>query len=154
MIHFQEKAMRSFEHSPKLFHRTFADAKPIIVNGEETEVFTFDLPRYKTVMEAIAYAVYFKMFGKTYRGSWAIFSPSMVSQSALLEGKPDGWDEYRRMLLQVQYAEVPTPQPRIFELGIHRWNEDQLIYAFVFYEGFVVNPLAQPVETDAAQLNR
>jgi len=62
-------------------------------------------------MEAIAYAMYFRMFGKTYRGSWLTFSPSIVSQSALLEGKPDGWDEYRRMLLQIKYTQVPTPQP-------------------------------------------
>src|SRR5258705_2200292 len=148
LVHFQDKAIRSFEHSPKLFHRTFADAKPIIINGQETGVYKFELPRYKYVMEAIAYAVYFKMFGKTYGGSWAIFSPSMVSQSALLEGKTDGWDEYRRMLLQLKYTQVPTPQPKIFKLGIYRWNDDQLIYAFVFYEGFVVNPLAQPAATD------
>jgi hypothetical protein len=151
MIHFQNKAIRSFEHSPKLFHRTFADAKPIILDGEETAVYTFDLPRYKNVMEAIAYAVYFKMFGKTYPGSWVTFSPSMVSQCALLEGKPDGWDEYRQLLLQIKYTQVPTPQPRIFKLGIYQWNENQLLYAFVFYEGFVVNPLSQPLATATAQ---
>jgi hypothetical protein len=151
MIHFQEKSIRSFEHSPKLFNQTFASAKPIVLNGEETAVYTFDRPRYKNVMEAIAYGVYYKMFGKTYPGSWLTFSPSMVSESVFLEGKPDGWDEYRQMLLQIRYAQVPTPQPKVFKLGIYQWNEDQFIYTFVFYEGFVVNPLSQPVASAGAQ---
>jgi len=151
MVHFQDKSIRSFERSHKLFNQTFASAKPIILNGEETAVYIFDLPRYKNVMEAIAYGVYYKMFGKTYPGSWLTFSPSMVSESALLEGKPDGWDEYRQMLLQIRYTQVPTPQPKVFQLGIYQWNDDQFIYAFVFYEGFVVNPLSQPVASAAAQ---
>ena len=151
MVHFQNKAIRSFEHSPKLFERTFASAKPIILNGEETAVYTFDLPRYKNVMEALAYAVYFKMFGKTFGGSWLTFSPSIVSETSLLEGKPDGWDEYRQLLLKIPYVQVPTPQPTIFKLGIYQWNEEQFIYAFVFYEGFVVSPLSQPAGAAAAQ---
>lgn len=64
-VHFQNKVKRSFENSPKLFNRTFADATPVIINGDQIGVYTFDLPRFKVVTEAIAYAVYFKMFGKT-----------------------------------------------------------------------------------------
>ncbi|HEY6803604.1 MAG TPA: hypothetical protein VI306_08500 [Pyrinomonadaceae bacterium] len=144
MVHFQDKAIRSFEHSPKLFHRTFATARPVVLAGEETGVYNFDLPRHKTVMEAIAYAVYYKMFGKSYPGSWITFTPSAVSQTALLEGRPDGWDKYRQVLRQIRYTRVPTPQPKVFQLGFYQWNEDQFIFAFVFYEGFLVNPLSQP----------
>lgn len=151
MVHFQDKSIRSLERSPKLFNQTFASAKPVILNREETAVYTFDLPRYKNVMEAIAHGVYYKMFGKAYFGSWLTFSPSMVSESALLEGKPDSWDEYGQMLLQIKYRQVATPQPKVFKLGIYQWNEDQFIYAFVFYEGFVVNPLSQSIASGRGQ---
>jgi hypothetical protein len=51
------------------------------------------------------------------------------------------------MLLQIKYTQVPTPQPEVFKLGIYEWNEDQFIFAFVFYDGFVVTPLSQPAST-------
>ena len=47
-----EVAKRSFDRSPALFYQTFGDFETVLVNGEETGVFTFDLERVKSVMRA------------------------------------------------------------------------------------------------------
>jgi hypothetical protein len=68
-VQLQDKVLGSFENSPKLFNQTFADAKPIKIGGGETAVYTLDLPRFTKVMEAIAFAVYYRVSGKTHHGS-------------------------------------------------------------------------------------
>ncbi len=149
--HLQDKVLGSFKNSPKLLNRTFADAKPIIINGQETGVYTLDLPRFKKVMEAIAYAVYWRLSGKPYPGSWGLFSPSLVSHKTLYEGRPDSWEEYRHLLSRIRYEETQTPEPEIFRLGVHQFDEKRFIYAFMFYGGFVVNCLGLDASADAAE---
>jgi hypothetical protein len=139
--HLQDTVLRSFENSPKLFNRTFADARPVTINDNETAAYTFDLPRFTNVMTAIANAMYFRLRGKRYADSWGIFSPALISKATLYKGLPDSWESYRKLLRQIQYSMIPTPQPEIFQLGIHQFNEEQFIYAFLFYRGFVVNLL-------------
>jgi hypothetical protein len=142
----QDKVWGSFRNSPKLLHRTFADAKPIIINGKETGVYSLDLPRFKIVMEAIAYAMYYRLAGTRYLGSWDIFSPSLVSYRTLYKGEADGWEEVRGLLSKVGYQEIPTAQPEIFRLGVNQVDKDRLIYAFVFYNGFIVSCLGSTPE--------
>jgi hypothetical protein len=140
--HFQDKVIRSFENSPKLFDLTVKDVRSIVINGEETCLFTWDLPRFKAVMEAIAYGLHHKDFTKTYNAAWGIFSPSLLSRRTVFQGLPDGWEKYRRLLTQLSYTDHPTPQPRVFKYGIDLWDADQFVYKFEFYEGFIVHALA------------
>ena len=140
--HFQNKVIRSFENSSKLFNRTFKNVRLITLNGEETGVFNFDLPRFKLVMNAIAHAIFYKDFGKTYPRDWGIISSSLLSSSTLYEGIPDNWEEYRNQLNQIQYTEMATPQPEIFRYGVKKWSDEEVIYRFLFYEGFMVEALA------------
>lgn len=142
--HFQEKVMRSFKRSPKLFTQTFKDANPIIVDAQETGVYNCDLPRFNLVMKAIAHAVYFKNFGNTYTNQWEIFSPSLISPQALLQGQPDGYDQLRRLLRQVSLTELRMPQPEVFMCGFRQWDEARFVYKFMFYGGFVVYAVAMP----------
>jgi hypothetical protein len=139
--HLQDKVLGSFENSPKLFNRTFADANVVKINGEETASYTLDMRRFTKIMDAIAYAIYYKLNGKSYQDSWGIFSPSLISRKTFYHGLPDDWEEHRRLLSQIRYTEMPTPQPDIFRLGIHKFDEEHFIYAFMFYGGFVVNCL-------------
>lgn len=137
----QDTIFRSFENSPKLFNRTFTDAKAVNINGEETAVYMLEIRRFTTVMDAIAYAIYYKLHGHTYQGSWGMFSPSLVSQRTLYQGLPDDWERYRHLLSKISYNEIPTPQAEIFRLGVHQFDEERFIYAFMFYGGFMVNCL-------------
>jgi hypothetical protein len=147
--HFQGKVKRSFERSPKLYMQTFQDAKPIIVEGQETGVYALDLVRFNSVMEAIAGAIYFKSFGKTYAGRWEIFASSLISTQAIFQGQHDGWDEIRHLFRHLSLAEMPTPQPEIFRCGIRQGDEEKLIYRFVFYGGFIVYALTRPTSHSA-----
>lgn len=142
--HFQNKALRSLKRSPKLFTRTFGGARPIILDGEESGVSFLELPRFKSVMEAIAHAIYFKFAGTTYPGRWEIFGTSMVSPTMIFEGKPDGSEELRRLLRQLDPTELPMPQSEVFSCGVKQWDEERLVYEFRFYGGFVVHAVAFP----------
>lgn len=142
--HFRNKALRSFERSPKLFTQTFGDTKPIILDGQETAVSFLELPRFKLVMEAIAHAIHFKFAGTTYPGRWEIFGTSMVSPAMILEGRPDGSEELRLLLRQLSLTELPMPQPEVFTCGVKQWSEETLVYEFRFYGGFVVHAVAFP----------
>jgi hypothetical protein len=149
-LHFKNKAMRSFARSPKLFTQTFGDATPIVFNDQEMGIYTCDLLRFKSVMRAVAYAIYFKSFVRTYPGDWGIFSPSMVSPKSILEGEPDSLDTIRQLLSQLSPTELPLPQPEVFKCGIKQWDRERLVYEFLFYEGFVVHAIAMPPSSDVS----
>lgn len=136
--HFQDKVLRSFTKSEKLFLRTFKDVKPIILDGKETGIVTLDMSRCNQVMESIAYAIYYKTFDRSYAGRWDIFASSLVSNEALFQDKRDDTIEYRRLLQQLRFTQVPTPQPRVFRFAANMLDEEQFTYRFVFYEGFIV----------------
>src|SRR5689334_16121651 len=55
-----EIAKRSFDRSSALFYQTFGSFERIRLDGEETGMFRVDLERMKSVMRAIANAIYFK----------------------------------------------------------------------------------------------
>jgi hypothetical protein len=147
--HFQNKVKRSFNKSSKLFDRTFKDVMPISIDGEETGIFSLDLLRNKTVMEALAYALYYKEFGRTYSGTWEIFCPQLLSPK-LFQNKPDGWEGIRHLFQEIGYTEIPTPQPKVFRYRAHKWDDEKLVYVFEFYGGFIVNALAIPLDITAA----
>jgi hypothetical protein len=149
--HFQSKVLRSFKRSPKLFTQTFGDATPIILDGQETGVSFLEMQRFKTVMEAIAQAIYFKFSGKTHLGKWEIFGTSMVSAAMIFEGKLDGSEELRRLLRGLDLTELPMPQPEVFTCGVKQWNEETLAYEFRFYGGFVVHAVGFPPSYDVGK---
>lgn len=151
--HFQNKALRSFKRSPKLFTQTFGDAKPIILDGQESGVSFLELTRFKSVLEAIAHAIYFKFVGTTYLGRWEIFGTSMVSPTMIFEGKPDGSAELRLLLCQLNLTDLPMSQPEVFTCGVRQWDEERLLYEFRFYGGFIVHAVAFPPSYDVSQPN-
>lgn len=140
--HLLEKVTRSFQHSPKLFYQTFKETAEILFNGEEAITYRGDLPRFSRVMSDLAYALYYKDFAKRFSATWGIFSLSLLSSVTVFEGKSDGWDHYRSLLSQLNFEEQLTPHPNVFRYGIERWNDLQLIYRFIFYDGFVVDALS------------
>jgi hypothetical protein len=140
----QDRVIRSLTKSPALFRRVFKNAQPTIVDGRETRMLTYDNARFKLIMSAMAYALYFTSFGKTYSGQWEIFNASSIAAENLFQGRPEGYDELRQHLPPLNLTEVSMPQPEIFRCGFQQWDATRFIYQFVFYGGFMVYALAMP----------
>lgn len=143
---FQGTALRSYERSPKLKNQTFAKITPIIIDGQETVIVECDMPRYESILKAIAYACYFRNFGKRFKGDWVIFSPSMVSTEILLQGLADPNERLRAALYGLPFTDIPTSNPEVFKYSVHIEDEPDGIYSyrFEFYEGFVVYAIRAP----------
>jgi hypothetical protein len=128
-------AQRSWDHSPKLFNRTFEGmVEAEVVGGEQTEeigVFTIDLRRVKSVMCAIAHAVYYAERGHAWAGTFEIFCAFHSMES--LQGLPDGSEKTGTWFAARPYAKRPTLHADVFEYQVHESNE--LIFAMRFYGG-------------------
>lgn len=144
-----EAAKRSWDYSPALFARTFHDIEAVILQAQETGAFPLDLDRVKSVVSALAHALAYRDFGRQYLGDWRVFCATLRSQKPT----PD-WDNLRSLLTGAAYEPVVTPQPEVFEYGIHRTRPAGVIYRLVFYGGFVVFawPVVRPTEEVAAVL--
>lgn len=131
-----ERAKASWDHSPKLFNRTFHDFQTAEVAGaataEEIGVFTIDLPRVKRVVEAIAYALYYREKGRAWPGRFEVFCALHSEQS--LQGQPDGSEARGRFFCARPYEVHPTNHPDVWELQVHQ-SEQELIFAMRFYGG-------------------
>jgi hypothetical protein len=133
-----ETAKGSYANSQRLFNRTFSDVRAVVVDGDETGAFPIELPRFKRVIKAIAYAMYYHDFGRRNEGDFDVFSTSLNSRSNLYHGVPDGYENLRRILEACAFESRPVPQPKVFKYGISRHGEGQIQYKLEFYESFCV----------------
>jgi len=134
-----EKAQRSWDRKPKLLTQTFSTLQAVQYEGSETGAFRIDLPRHKVVMEAIAYALYFSTRGRKHYGDWTIFTPTFKYAPSMLQGKPDPWENLRKMLASGVCQPLAMPEPQVFSCSEVAVDQGQLIYRFEFYEALVVN---------------
>jgi hypothetical protein len=139
-----ETAKDSYANSPGLFNRTFSGVRPVVVDGEETGAFRIELPRFKRVIKAIAYAMYYHDFGQRNEGDFDVFSTSLSSRSNLYHGVPDGYENCRRILEACAFKSMPVTQPKVFNYGLSCPGEGQIHYKFEFYESFCVYALTLP----------
>lgn len=146
----QSASFRSFEKSAALFERTFRDVAAVVIDGDELPIYPFDLPRFQCVMKAIAWAIYYKENKRTYAGDWHVFSPTLLSANDL-QGVPDDWQKFRRLMEKVPFTLKASPEPSVFRYGIHTWDEEHFAYAFEFYGGFHVYVWTAP-QAEAAQV--
>jgi hypothetical protein len=127
-----ETAKRSWDHSEKLFAKTFHDIEAAEVIGEgEIGLFTVDLARVKNVVSAIAHALYSLDFGKPAPANFEVFCA--FHSKASLQGKPDGTERLGKMLANAKYEDGSTPYPEVFEYKIHH-GKDCVVFALGFYE--------------------
>lgn len=146
----QSKAFRAFNKSNGLFHAVFKNAQPALLKGEPTVVFRLDLPRFKLVMSAIAYAVYYKTSGNRFAGDWRIISPNLSTSRSLYKGIPSRWDRLNAMFQSLPFTEIRTPEPEVFKCSVTKQDEGNFIYKFVLYNGFTVYAWAVPAQAAAA----
>ena len=147
---FQGPALRSYQRSSGLRNQTFAKLTPVIVDGCETGIVECDMPRFKSILNAIAYACYFKDFGRRYARDWLIFSCSIVATEILIKGLPDPNESLRAWLQALPFTDMPTSNPEVFKYGIHIENEPEGVYGyrFEFYEGFIIQAIRKPTSSD------
>ena len=139
----QDASFRSFERSAALFVRTFREVTPVRVSGEETAAFRLDVPRLNRVMEAIAYALYYRERGLTYDGRWRVFSPTLLSAKDV-RGIPTDWSAIREIVRAIPITPAATPVPEVFRYGTYARDERDFTYAFEFYGGFQVFVWTRP----------
>jgi hypothetical protein len=142
---FKDKILRSYSRSPKLKQRTFEKRMPVMVRGRDSVIVELDMPRFRLVMGAIAYAIHFKDFGRSYDGEWVIYSPSMVATKPIARGLPDPVNpEIRAAFRSVPFVRQQTANPQVFKYGVYSHNEIGVVYKFEFYEGFIVHAVETP----------
>lgn len=129
---FQGKVRRSYEHSPKLFKSTFKNTEAAKVEGDDTAAVALDVARFKKVMSAIAYAVYFKENGRTFSGNWTIYSPGIE-----LDAPARHKETVELVFKSITFNEQPTSNPDAFAYGVSTLG-DRVVYRLIFYGGFVV----------------
>lgn len=98
----------------------------------------FDLPRVKSVVEAITHALAYRDFGRDYIGTWNIFCASLRSSPDFPPKGVKNWNGFRAMLGAVTYSNVSTPQPEVFSYGVYKMTDWGFICRSVFYGGFAV----------------
>lgn len=127
-----EVAKRSWDNSEKLFNKTFQDLAIAEVDGEgEIGVFTIDIRRVKTVVGAIAHALYFLELKVPACASFDTFCGFHSKKS--LAGQPDGSEGLGSMLTGLLYEDRLTPYPDVFREKIHD-GTDFVAFAMNFYE--------------------
>lgn len=94
-------------------------------------MFEIDLTRVKSVMPAIAHAIYYKERGHTWAGSFEIFCALRSERS--LQGLADGSERIGTWLSRRKYENRPTLYPDVLEYQVH--DSDELIFAMQFYGG-------------------
>lgn len=133
-----DKVMRSFTRSPALVRQTFKKLRVIKIGEEETGITVIDMPRFKSIMEAMAYAFYYRDFGVTYPGNWRIYAISLETER-IFDGLPDE----KTGILKIGFSRLETIDrdsryPEVFKYAIYQEDLVRLVYKFVFYENFVV----------------
>jgi hypothetical protein len=143
--------MRSFDHSPKLLNATFADIRPVQINGGISGVFTVDVERVKTVMEACVRAIHFAETSERCSG-WEIVVPNLMFKDGVPETTVNGWTQLLSVLGSLPYSLRTTSNPDVFEYGAARIAGGH-VYALRFYKAFQVYAFAQAIGQEQTSVN-
>lgn len=132
----QSASFRSFERSAALFYQTFRDVQFVVVNGERTAIYPFDLVRFKRVIEAVASGIFYVENHERHCGNWNVFSPTLLGANDLA-GIPNDWQRFRNLMAQIPFEIQRSPEPTVFRYGKHQFDDHvHFAYALEFYGGF------------------
>lgn len=141
---FKDKVMPAYGRRKALFNRTFADLTRIVLNGQETAIYTIEIDRFNSVMKSIAYGMHHHHFSRIYYGSWVVFCRHLVFKEAFLKGRPDNAEEMRKILTSATFQQVDARNPEIFSFGLRDNGNGRLIFEFIFYGGLDVHVIGVP----------
>jgi hypothetical protein len=135
---------RSLERSPKLALRILDATEPITWQGEETGLMSTEIDRFRSVMRAIAYAIYYSDFGRSYEHQWGVYNASFQSRTGFESGIDSLHQELQAMLHDADVIHKDTNFPEVFKYAFYpaaEPDEHRLIYKFQFYGNFIVYAL-------------
>lgn len=149
--HFLDKSMRSFDHSPKLLNATFADIRPVQINGGTSGVYTINVERMEAVMEACVRAIHFAETSER-RGGWKLVVPNLMFKDGVPEIAVNRWTQLLSMLVSLPYSVRTTSNPEVFEYAAAEIVGGH-VYALRFYKGFQVYAFGQVTGQDQTPVN-
>src|SRR5882672_8933042 len=75
------------------------------------------MPKFKKVIEAIAYALYYQHYDRRFDYDWHVYGTGLLSNVELLGDTHN--PQYRRMLVQLQAVPMRTIHPHVFRYSIY-----------------------------------
>lgn len=145
----QDRSLQSYRDSPRLLNQTFSVIEPIFVDGQLSVKVSTESIRFKQVIDAIAYALYFYEFKETFKFTWKLFNDIVVPMA-------DEHDEFvevernrHRILCESMVPHLKVglaDQPDVFRYGVYKGEEPYMVFfQFVFYGGVVIYASGEPV---------
>jgi hypothetical protein len=134
--HFNDKAVRSFDHSPKLLFQTFGKIRLVGQQGMEVGIYPFAEERVTNVMKSCARALYFLRTGER-KIDWELLFPSLSFRSGTPTAIIQQYSKAISTFRQLPYVEQQTASPDVFEYAIADLVGG-CVYALRFYRSFVV----------------
>lgn len=131
------KSVSSLTRSEALLNTTIDSPAPATDEGGETISYKLDYKRLETVMQAIAYAIYYKDHGIQYKHDWKIYAVSLDANESFT---PDVM-EIRLALKRTKTIPQKTSNPEVFQYESLTEGENKILYKFIFYGGFEVYAL-------------
>jgi hypothetical protein len=132
-----DKVIRSYTKSPGLAKLVSGTMRTFRVGNEKTGIFSVDLDRFNSVIQSIAYALYFRDFGSTYPNDWVIYPISMESEQTIKDLSQSQHGNLRMAIAKMETVDRHTNQPEVFKYAINQ-EDQQIIYKLVFYGYFTV----------------
>lgn len=139
-------AKRSYEQSPALFTRTFAQIRKVTIEGHETGAYPIDLKRLEKVMKSVAHGLFYRDYGKPHDGDFTMFPSSLAYPDAFYRGNTDPWARFRAYLKSGNFVSKSTSNPSVFKYGVLEIGEGQIFYRLTFYETFEVHLWSNPTK--------
>jgi hypothetical protein len=141
------KVNRSFSHSRGLVAAVFQGVRVTkLKDGRETGGVTIDLDRWDNFFRHFTNAIYWHDFKIQHHQSWEIVNPNLTVGDLY---EPNPYDEINKKLLSLNFQQLPTSNPRIFQYFFFGYSDESYTYKFVFYEGFTVCALTKPTGVPA-----
>lgn len=138
---FERKTKKSFDRSPRLFSQIFGTTLTVQYKGEVTGATKCDLRRCKTVFEACARALHYHNTREKHE-NWRIVIQSLTFDQSTPVLTIQRWTDLIGKLQAMDFSQIPTTNPEIFEYGVAHVEGKKTYYCFVFYGSFVVYALA------------
>ena len=146
---FADKSMRSFDRSPSLMRRTFADIRPVLLRGGTVGAFTVDTARIANVMRACITALHFRETGER-ASDWEIILPNMTFQGDVTAEQSGAWYEFLSLFRRIPFQVQTTSSPEVFEFATAEIPGGR-IYSLRFYKGFLVFAFRKVTDGDGPQ---
>ncbi|CAN5670690.1 hypothetical protein BH20ACI4_BH20ACI4_21770 [soil metagenome] len=138
------KVLRAFNRRPNLIDLVYGDQKTInLLNGTNLFTIAVDKPRFRKVIKAIAYGLYFHYFKKPYYGDFIVWATDLTGEIKSISEELELL-KIKSGFTQLNYTSLKMPHPSVFNCRIDQDNPENFIFEFQFYESFQTHLISLP----------